>query len=63
MDGKLKIIIFSIDLLESVFPKQTWNHNLPGIEIKEEYINNLESFFNKVKSIPNSTIDFGAVYF
>ena len=52
----------SIDLLESVFPKQTWRPQSSGIEIKEEYINNLEKVFQQVKSIPNSRIDFGAVY-
>ena len=52
----------SIDLLESVFPKQTWRPQSSGIEIKEEYINNLEKVFQQVKSIPNSRIDFGTVY-
>ena len=52
----------SLELLESVFPKQTWRPQSSGIEIKEEYINNLEKVFQQVKSIPNSRIDFGAVY-
>lgn len=52
----------SLDLLERVFPKQTWRPQSSGIEIKEEYINNLEKVFQQVKSIPNSRIDFGALY-
>lgn len=52
----------SIDLLESVFPKQTWRPQSSGIEIKEEYINNLEKVFQQVKSIPNTRIDFEALY-
>lgn len=52
----------SLDLLERVFPKQTWRPQSSGIEIKEEYINNLEKVFQQVKSIPNSRIDFGTVY-
>lgn len=52
----------SIDLLESVFPNQTWRPQSSGIEIKEEYINNLEKVFQQVKSIPNVRIDFGASY-
>lgn len=49
----------SLDLLERVFPKQTWRPQSSGIEIKEEYINNLEKVFQQVRSIPNSRIDFG----
>lgn len=52
----------SLDLLESVFPKQTWRPQSSGIEIKEGYINNLEKIFQQVKSIPNYRIDFGALY-
>ena len=52
----------SIDLLESVFPKQTWRPQSSGIKIKEEYINNLEKVFQQVKSIPNTRIDFEALY-
>ena len=52
----------SLDLLESVFPKQKWRPQSSGIEIKEEYINNLEKVFQQVKSIPNSRIDFGTLY-
>ena len=52
----------SLDLLESVFPKQTWRPQSSGIEIKEGYINNLEKVFQQVKSIPNYRIDFGALY-
>ena len=52
----------SLDLLERVFPKQTWRPQSSGIEIKEEYINNLEKVYQQVKSIPNSRIDFGTVY-
>ena len=52
----------SLDLLEIVFPKQTWRPQASGIEIKEEYINNLEKVYQQVKSIPNSRIDFEALY-
>ena len=52
----------SLDLLEIVFPKQTWRPQASGIEIKGEYINNLEKVYQQVKSIPNSRIDFGTVY-
>lgn len=52
----------SLDLLERVFPKQTWRPQSSGIEIKEEYINNLEKVFQQVKSIPNTRIDFEALY-
>ena len=52
----------SIDLLESVFPKQTWRPQSSGIEIKEEYINNLEKVIQQVKSIPTTHIDFEALY-
>ncbi len=52
----------SLDLLEIVFPKQTWRPQASGIEIKEEYINNLEIVFQQVKSIPTTRIDFEALY-
>ena len=52
----------SLELLESVFPKQTWRPQSSGIEIKEEYINNLEKVFQQVKSIPTTRIDFEALY-
>lgn len=52
----------SLDLLEIVFPKQTWRPQASGIEIKGEYINNLEKVYQQVKSIPNSRIDFGVLY-
>lgn len=51
-----------IDLLESVFSKQTWRPQSSGIEIKEEYINDLEKVYKQVKLIPNSRIDFDALY-
>lgn len=50
-----------IDLLESVFSKQTWRPQSSGIEIKEEYINDLEKVYRQVKLIPNSRIDFDAL--
>lgn len=50
-----------IDLLESVFSKQTWRPQSSGIEIKEEYINDLENVYRQVKLIPNSRIDFDAL--
>lgn len=50
-----------IDLLESVFSKQTWRPQSSGIEIKEEYINDLEKVYKQVKLIPNSRIDFDAL--
>lgn len=50
-----------LDLLESVFSKQTWRPQSSGIEIKEEYINNLEKVYEQVKLIPNSRIDFDAL--
>ena len=52
----------SLDLLEIVFPKQTWRPQSSGIEIKEEYINDLEKVYKQVKLIPNSRIDFDALY-
>ena len=51
-----------LDLLESVFSKQTWRPQSSGIEIKEEYINDLEKVYKQVKLIPNSRIDFDALY-
>lgn len=50
-----------LDLLESVFSKQTWRPQSSGIEIKEEYINDLEKVYKQVKLIPNSRIDFDAL--
>lgn len=50
-----------LDLLESVFSKQTWRPQSSGIEIKEEYINDLEKVYKQAKLIPNSRIDFDAL--
>ena len=51
----------SLDLLESVFPKQTWRPQSSGIEIKEEYVNDLEEIYNHIKLLPNIHINFDMI--
>ena len=50
-----------LDLLESVFSRQTWRSQSSGIEIKEEYVNDLEKIYNHIKLLPNIHINFDMI--
>ena len=50
-----------IDLLKSIFPNQTWRPQASGIEIKEEYVNDLEEIYNHIKLLPNIHINFDMI--
>ena len=51
----------SINLLKRMFPNQEWSPQSSGIEIKEEYVNDLEKIYNHIKLLPNIHINFDLI--